>query len=91
MLLYHSFAGAALTDARLRRAEGFRNGDGLLAAMASELSAARASGDVRSELDPVIEATTILSLVLGLSLASLLEQTTPEQALRVLDAHLKRL
>lgn len=91
MLLYHSFAGAALTDANLRRAEAFRNAEGLIAAISHELLAAQESGKLRSELDPDTEATTILSLVLGLSLAALLEQTTPDQALAVLDVHLNRL
>lgn len=91
MLLYHSFAGAALTDPNLRQADGFRNAEELVAAISSELSAAQQTGQVESELDPITEATTILSLVLGLSLAALLEQTTPERALAVLSAHLDRL
>lgn len=91
MLLYHSFAGAALTDPRLRQAEGFRNAGALTEAMSAELTAARVSGEVDARLDPTTEATTILSLVLGLSLATLLDQTDPEDALAILHAHLNRL
>lgn len=88
MLLYHAFAGAALTDPELRSADAFRNAELLRAAIAGDLEFARDSGAVRSAIVPTTEATVILSLVLGLSLATLLEQTTPEQALAVMDAHL---
>lgn len=91
MLLYHSFAGAALTDPNLRKAEAFRNSESLIAAMSNELAAAQASGGISTKLDPTTEATAILSLVLGLSLATLLDQAQPQQALDVLHAHLDRL
>ena len=91
MLLYHSFAGAALTDPSLRKAEAFRNSESLIAAMSHELAAVQASGGNTSKLDPTTEATAILSLVLGLSLATLLGQTHPERALDVLHTHLDRL
>lgn len=91
MLLYHAFAGAALADPKLRRADAFRNGEGLRAAIAGELVRAQESGEHRSDFDPSIESSAILSLVLGLSLAILLDQTKTEEALTVLDAHLNRL
>lgn len=90
MLVYHSFAGAALTDPNLRKAEGFRNSESLIAAMSGELAAVQASGG-DTKFDPNREATAILSLVLGLSLATLLDQIHPGQALDVLHAHLDRL
>lgn len=91
MVLYHAFAGAALTDPKLRQADAFRNAESLKAAMALELALAQESGEHSPDFDPATEATAILSLVLGLSLATLLEQTTPEEAIAVLDAHLARL
>lgn len=91
MMLYHAFAGAALTDPKLRRADAFRDAESLTAAFADELTRARESGGQLPGFDPTTEATTILCLVLGLSLSTLLEQTTPEEALAVLDAHLARL
>lgn len=91
MLLYHSFAGAALTDPNLRKTEAFQNSESLIAAMSNEIAALQASERTNTKLDPTTEATTILSLVLGLSLATLLDQTQPEQALDVLHAHLDRL
>ena len=43
------------------------------------------------DIDPGIEARGLLALVLGLSTGMLLEQTSPQQALEVLRAHLKRI
>lgn len=91
MLVYHSFAGAALTDTNLRSAEAFGNSESLIAVMSDELAAAQASGEIKTKLEPATEATAILSLVLGLSLATLLDQIHPERALDVLHAHLDRL
>lgn len=60
----------------------------MLALVAGELAAARRVGEVRSEIDPSTHARVILSLVLGLSLGVLLDQTTEAQARTAVDAHL---
>ena len=91
MLLYHAFAGAALTDARLRSSEAFRSADSLVHAIEDELRVATEVGAISSGVDIEKEAKAILSLVLGLSLAILLDRTSPEEALAVLDHHLTRL
>lgn len=91
MLLYLGFAGAAITDETLRRADAFRNGRGLLDFFASELRTAAARGEVVEGIDPEPHALGILSLVLGLSLAVLLEQSTPQAATTALDAYLSLL
>jgi AcrR family transcriptional regulator len=91
MLLYHAFAGAALTDERLRSSEAFRSADSLVQAIEDELRFATEAGAISSGVDIEMEAKAILSLVLGLSLAILLDRTSPEEALAVLDHHLTRL
>lgn len=88
MLLYLGFAGAALTDAGLRGAEAFRNADSLVDFIADALAAALRAGRLAAGVDPRTHAQSILSLVLGLSLGVLLERTSPDEALAVLDAHL---
>ena len=88
MLLYLGFAGAALTDPALRRAESFRNGENLVAVMTGELEAAAATGSLEPGVDPPTAALALLSLVLGLATGVLLEQTSPERAVEVLEAHL---
>lgn len=91
MLVYHAFAGAALTDRRLRGADAFANATALTDAIAHELTLSQNAGLHRSEFDPTTEASVILALVLGLSLAVLLEQMTADEALAILDTHLNRL
>jgi TetR/AcrR family transcriptional regulator, transcriptional repressor of bet genes len=89
MLVYHGFAAAALTDPALRANEMFSNGRGLIAFFATQLSLIR-TDDERRHL-ATADATGLLSLLLGLSIAVLLEQTTADEAIAVLDAHLDRL
>lgn len=88
MLVYLGFAGAALTDESLRRADAFGNAENLLAFLAAELEAAATAGDLAAGVEPGTQASAILSLVLGLSLGVLLDQTGPEEAIAVLDAQL---
>ena len=91
MLVYHAFAAVALTDPALRHADAFRNATNLLDFFAGQLALAEEMGSLAAGADPAVEATGLLSLVLGLSLAVLLERTSPAEAEAVLDAHLVRL
>lgn len=88
MLLYLAFGGAAITDPALRHADAFRNARGLLDFLASELESATGEGQLVEGIEPEMQAMALLSLVLGLALAVLLEQNSPEEATEVLDAHL---
>ncbi len=90
MLVYHGFAAAALTDNALRDSDMFANGRSLIDFFAAQL-AHIGTDDTRCRLDPDTEATVLLSLLLGLSIAVLLEQTSPDDAIVVLDTHLRRL
>ena len=90
MLVYHGFAAAALTDDALRDSDMFTNGRSLIDFFAAQF-AYIGSDDTRHRLDPDTEATILLSLLLGLSIAVLLEQTSPADAIVVLDSHLRRL
>ena len=74
MLVYHGFAAAALTDPALRASEMFTNGRGLIGFFATQLALIR-TDDERRHL-ATADATGLLSLLLGLSIAVLLEQTT---------------
>ena len=86
MLVYHGFAAAALTDPALRANEMFTNGRGLIGFFATQLALIR-TDDERRRL-ATADATGLLSLLLGLSIAVLLEQTAADEAIAVLDAHL---
>lgn len=86
MLVYHGFAAAALTDETLRGSEMFANGRGLIEFFAAQL--AQLGGAEVARADPEPDATGLLSLLLGLSTAVLLDQITPAEATTVLDRHL---
>lgn len=88
MLLYHAFAAAALTDADLRNADAFRNAAGLIEVLTGLLTEARQAGEIADDVDSRVTASTLLALVLGLSLGTLLEQTTLGDAESVLRAYL---
>lgn len=85
MRVYLGFAGAALTDPGLRSADAFSNARTLQAFLASELEAAASAGELDERVDPRSQAMSMLSLVLGLSLGVLLEQTDVVEAKRLLD------
>lgn len=90
MLVYHGFAAAALTDDALRGGEMFSNGRGLIEFFAAQIAQLDNIEPHRRD-DPEPDATGLLSLILGLSIAVLLDQTTPEEAIDVLDRHLDHL
>ena len=76
MVVYLGFAAGALTDESLRKGAAFARGEDLRAYVAAELAGAdltaAARADRQQAVDPVEEATTIISLLLGLSLVALL-------------------
>ena len=88
MLVYHGFAAAALTDPALRDSDMFTNGRVLIGVFAAQL--AQIGTDDTRHLDPDTAATGLLSMLLGLSIAVLLEQTSADDAIAVVDAHLDR-
>ena len=88
MQVYLQFASAAMTDPTLRSADAFANGHALIDVLAGELNKMASNEMVALDLDPRIEAHALVALVLGLSMGTLLNQTSPEQALKVLHAHL---
>jgi AcrR family transcriptional regulator len=91
MLLYHTFAAAALTDPNLRNADAFRNADALIELLTGLLTEARQAGEIANDVDAGMTAWTLLALVLGLSLGMLLEQTTLGDVEAVLNAYLNGL
>lgn len=90
MLVYHGFAAAALTDDTLRGTEMFANGRGLIDFFSSQIAQLDGITPNRRD-DPGPDATGLLSLLLGLSTAMLLDQTTAAEAIEVLDRHLDNL
>lgn len=76
MSVYHAFAAAAVTDARLRDDEFFEAGRGLQGFLAEQL------GDGGS---PETEALALIAVVLGLSVSVLLDQCEVDEAEAALE------
>lgn len=91
MLVYHGFAGAALTDPALRSDGAFSGGRATIGFFAEQLAAAKGPNGAGGSIDPGRDALALLSLVLGLSLSVLLGQVTEKAALDILNHHLRRL
>jgi AcrR family transcriptional regulator len=60
----------------------------MAAYIADQIRSARAAGAARADVDPDAAATGLLAVTEGLGMYLLTAQTTPENALRTLDAHL---
>lgn len=71
---------------RLRRGE-----EDILTGLTDGLAAARAAGELRTDLDPAREADLLLALVGGLADAMLVGRHTPTSAVTTLDHQLARL
>lgn len=91
MQVYLQFATAAMADPVLRSADAFADGHALVEVLAGELAGLAAAGLLARDVDPDLEARALLALVLGLAMGVLLDQTSPDDALDVLRAHLDRL
>jgi AcrR family transcriptional regulator len=80
MSVYHAFAGAAVTDARLRGDEFFEAGRGLQDFLAEQLGGGAAQ----------TEALALISVVLGLSVSVLLARCDVEEAEAALELAIRR-
>jgi TetR/AcrR family transcriptional repressor of bet genes len=87
MVVYHAFAAAAVTDRSLLTDRIQERGLGFIAVVADLLAGAR----LPPGTDPAVEARGLVTMILGLSLAMLMEQVTGGEAVAVVDHHLDRL
>jgi TetR/AcrR family transcriptional regulator, transcriptional repressor of bet genes len=81
MSVYHAFAAAGVTDARLRGDEYFEAGRGLKNFLAEQLA---------DGASPHVEALASISVVLGLSLSVLLDQIEVDEAEAALELTVRR-
>jgi AcrR family transcriptional regulator len=89
--LYTAYFALSLTEPALAAAPLVRNSGAVIGVVAAQLRAAQAAGDMPTQLDPDIEALSLLAVSAGLGTSVLGGQSSPGQAQAVIDYHLDRL
>ena len=90
-ILYTAYFALSLTEPALAIAPLVKNSGAVIDVVAAQLRAAQAAGDTPADLDPDLEALSLLALSAGLGTSVLGGQSSPEQAQAVIDYHLHRL
>jgi hypothetical protein len=90
-VLYTAYFALSLTEPALAIAPLIKNSGAVIDVVAAQLRAAQATGDTPADLDPDIEALSLLALSAGLGTSVLGGQSSPGQAQAVIDYHLHRL
>jgi len=90
-VVYTAYLALSLTDPALAISPLVRNSNAVIGVVAAQLRAAQAAGDTLADLDPDLEAFSLLAMSAGLGTSLLAGQTSVEQAQAVIDYHLCRL
>jgi AcrR family transcriptional regulator len=90
-LVSMAYLALSLTDPALAIRPLARNSSAVSDAIAAQLRAAQAAGDMPGRLEPDLEAMSLLTMSAGLSTTVLAGQSSVEQAQAVVDYHLSRL
>jgi AcrR family transcriptional regulator len=90
-VLNTAYFALSLTDPALPIAPLVKNTNAVINVIAAQLRAAQAAGETPADLDPDLEALSLLAVVSGLAPSILCGLSSPEQAQAVIDYHLNRL
>jgi AcrR family transcriptional regulator len=90
-VLYAAYLALSLTEPTLAIDPLVKNSNAVIDVVAAQLRAARAAGDTPADLDPDLEAVSLLAMSAGLGTSVLAGQSSPGQAQAVIDYHLHRL
>jgi AcrR family transcriptional regulator len=90
-VVYTAYLALSLTDPALAIAPLVRNSDAVAGVIAAQLRTAQAAGDMPAELDPDLEARTLMAMSAGLGTAVIAGHSTAAQAQAVIDYQLRRL
>ena len=90
-IVYTAYLALSLTDPALAISPLVRNSNAVIDVVAAQLRAAQVAGDTPADLDPDLEAFSLLAMSAGLGTSLLAGQTSVEQAQAVIDYHLCRL
>jgi len=89
--LYTAYFALSLTDPALAITPLIRNSDAVINVVAAQLRASQAADGTPADLDPDLEAVSLLAMSAGLGTSILGGQSSPRQAQAVIDYHLDRL
>ena len=90
-IVYTAYLALSLTDPALAIAPLVKNSGAVIDVVAAQLRAAQAAGDTPVNLDPDLEALSLIAMSAGLATSVLAGQSSIEQAQAVIDYHLDRL
>jgi AcrR family transcriptional regulator len=90
-VLYTAYFALSLTDPALAIGPLARNSNIVVDVVAAQLRSAQAVGHTPADLDPDLEALSLLAMSAGLGTSVLGGQSSPGQAQAVIDYHLDRL
>ena len=90
-VLNTAYFALSLTEPALAIAPLVRNSNAVIDVVAAQLRAAQAAGGTPADLDPDLEAFSLLAMSEGLGTSVLAGQSSVEQAQAVIDYHLCRL
>ena len=90
-IVYTAYLALSLTDPALAISPLLRNSNAVIDVVAAQLKAAQAAGDTPADVDPDLEAISLLTMSAGLGTSVLADHSSPEQAQAVIDYHLRRL
>ena len=90
-VLYTAYFALSLTDPALAITPLVKNSSTVIGVVAAQLRTAQAAGDTPADLDPDLEAFSLIAMSAGLATSVLGGQSSVEQAQAVIDYHLDRL
>ena len=90
-VVYTAYLALSLTDPALAIAPLVKNSGAVIDVVAAQVRAAQAAGDTPVNLDPDLEALSLIAMSAGLATSVLAGQSSIEQAQAVIDYHLDRL
>jgi BetI-type transcriptional repressor, C-terminal len=90
-VVYTAYLALSLTDPALAIAPLAKNSGAVIDVVAAQLRAAQAAGDTPVNLDPDLEAFSLIAMSAGLATSVLGDQSSIQQAQAVIGYHLDRL
>jgi AcrR family transcriptional regulator len=90
-VLYTAYFALSLTDPALAIGPLVKSSAAVIDVVAAQLRSAQAVGDTPADLDPELEAVSLLAMSAGLGTSVLAGQSSPGQAQAIIDYHLCRL